>query len=321
MTFKGRNIKAFAFIFRPFSFFFHANIALKLIAGALPGGSDAENMIYSILRIFIMNQAADTIILFIVKQRLFPEKSFVRISIGGLAASGTYIIWLCFRHILAKLVWSISGIFLISILLIAIFQIQSLCLFLSAWNSTLICASVLGGVTYCIRKILPVDIPLPTMVSVAVSFTVCLLLLFSYIKKEQFYRVRNNNLYHVEIQRGERCVKSTGLYDSGNQLTSQLTGEGICVVTERLGEKLLEEEEKIHDSDKELFFGKNIYPIQYHCIAQNDGQMIGVMADQIIVSRNGKVYVNKKGMIGICKSKLSKDNRFSVLLPEDIFSG
>ena len=50
--------------------------------------------------------------------------------------------------------------------------------------------------------------------------------------------------YEVEIRRKDRTVFLQGMYDSGNRLESRWTGEGICVLSLKSAEGLLDEKER-----------------------------------------------------------------------------
>lgn len=140
-------------------------------------------------------------------------------------------------------------------------------------------------------------------------------------------------IYELEIQRKGKSICCPAIYDSGNLLVSQITGSGITVLEWEKGKGLFEQKEKeiiekyLYDvSDTASLkkaaemYGCGIYSISYCSVGKKQGYMPGIMADNITVRKAGEVLAAKKGMIGISAEKMSKDEKFSALLPEDIFS-
>ena len=122
-----------------------------------------------------------------------------------------------------------------------------------------------------------------------------------------------------------------GMYDSGNRLESRWTGEGICVLSLKSAEGLLDEKEKEMLAflvTQERFPWKimtenlwsGITPISYSSVGKEDGWMPGITADRIIVKKDGKVLADRKGMLGITARQIFRDAAATVLLPADIFS-
>ena len=66
-------------------------------------------------------------------------------------------------------------------------------------------------------------------------------------------------------------------------------------------------------------FQTGIYVLQYSTIGKKNAKMPGVMAEEIVVLKDGEVLTRTKGMLGISQEELSETKEFFVLLPNDIF--
>lgn len=274
----------------------------------------------ALLMEMLINQLADTMILFLVRQKQFPDKNIIRVMAGGFMASLTYMSWK--NTSVYCPVWGrfMLAVFLISMILAGVFQIRCPGQLFLVWYGVLFYVFVLGGTSLAVVRLSSSLFPLKRIISPALVFAVVFVRSVALPRRDGGGDQRAGNLYQVEIRRGVKRVRCSGLYDSGNLLKSRVTGEGICVIDEKRGQKLLTEEERDSLRRGGPLAQKNIYPVIYHSISEARGQMPGIVADEIIVSRMGKIFASKKGMVGIYPGKLAGDGRFSVLLPEDIFS-
>ena len=66
-------------------------------------------------------------------------------------------------------------------------------------------------------------------------------------------------------------------------------------------------------------FQTGIYVLQYSSVGKKNAKMPGVMAEEIVVLKDGEVLTRTKGMLGISQEKLSETKEFFVMLPNDIF--
>ena len=274
-----------------------------------------------LLKDFMVNQSADTLLLFLIRQRLFPELSPLRIYAGGFLASATYLAWTLLIRDRFRLMDALTALLIISLLLILVFRIRSLQIFFSAWSALLFYACLAGGAAYAARTLFFSRLPL-SMTVYGSLLSLCfagLLAGFRKAEEKTGHLKQRDHLYQLEIYRGGRHVRCTGLFDSGNQLTSLLTGEGICIITHSEGWKLLSREERLLCQRGESAPDRGIYDICYQSLTDSYGRMQGVLADRILVSRGGKVLVRKAGMVAICPGGLSATGRYKALLPADIF--
>ena len=169
-------------------------------------------------------------------------------------------------------------------------------------------------------------------------------------KKENATQISKTYTYEVRISRKGRKAVYKGIYDSGNLLVSQITGQGVCIIQKEQAAKLLltkekseieqiyiqfseEKEEKKREKngkkkqqiEQPLWrmwakqFQTGIYVLQYSTVGKKNAKMPGVMAEEIVVLKDGEVLTRTKGMLGISQEELSETKEFFVLLPNDIF--
>ena len=152
-------------------------------------------------------------------------------------------------------------------------------------------------------------------------------------KKEDGVKFFESNMYEIQITRKGKKIVCQAMYDSGNLLSSEITGQGVCILSQLQAKKLLLPKEweminKFYDTEMlEDFswktwakqFQSGIYILQYFTVGEKKAKMPGIMAEEIVVLKNKEVLVKTKGMLGISQEKLSEKSRFSVLLPADIF--
>lgn len=276
---------------------------------------------------FLFNQIADTLILYLLKRKKFPERNTAGVMLGGCSASLSFCFWKYFICEWGTWIRGPAAILFISAVIVLTFRIKSLFQLISSFIYVCLCTCMTGGAVIALRQIsksLSIFAGQSSAghlnslwVSLLVFAASWIYAVFSYDRKQSGKTTAD--YYQVEIHRGSVRVSCIGLYDSANLLTSQITGEGICVLDEKTGSRLLTREETVCDIMHADEIPTGLYPIRYHCVSEKEGTMKGILADRIIVKRAGKEYVHKKGMIGICKGSLSNDRRFEALLPEDIF--
>lgn len=287
---------------------------------------------------FVYNFLADYIVLFFVRKDLFPEIKLQRLLQNAFVFSLTYILWdnltanspYGFRVFLKWL--------LIYCLLCILFKIHSIKLFIKTVVIFFLYIFLLAGsVTFFLSFLKEQEIneektaykAMEIMIFCAVS----LALWKQKKKRENQEKTSAANLYEIQIVRKGKKIEGQAIYDSGNLLNSQITGQGVCILQKSQAKQLLlpEEWEKINKYYKteqtDVFNWKEwakqmqsgIYILQYSTVGKKKAKMPGIMAEEIVVLKNKEVLVKTKGMLGISQEELSEKNRFSVLLPADIF--
>lgn len=295
------------------------------------------NKIHPVIVQFFYNFTADYILLLLVTKDLFPEKKPMQIIKAAAVSAGSYIIWERITtggppYLKTFLKWGI-----IIFLLCYFFKIRSVRLFFKTTISLMLWMFLMGGSLSFFLNCIHIEQvkeekeackAVLLFLVIAVSF-----LLWRKQKNQKNHKKKSwENTYEVQILRNGKKVICRGIYDSGNLLTSQITGQGVCIVNQEEAMKLLsaKEQEKIvkfADELKEKIswktwarqFQSGIYILQYSSVGKEHAIMPGIMAEQIVVLKNKEVLAQTKGMLGIHTEKLSEKDTFSVLLPADIF--
>lgn len=295
------------------------------------------NKIHPIALQFFYNFVADSILLSLVKWDLFPEIKQRQVIKAAFSFSATYIIW---ESVVSEMPPHLSMFFkwgIIIFLLCHFFKIHSVKVFGKTIFSFMLWIFLIGGsLSFFLTgiHIESVNGEKAAYKALSVMFFMAGILFLWQIKKKREKKEQNAraNTYEVQIIRKEKEVKCLGIYDSGNLLSSQITGQGVCILEWQQAKKLLspEEEEYIirfFTESVEKFswkvwakqFQSGIYILQYSSMGKKNEKIPGILAEQIVVLKNEEVLVETKGMLGISPEKLSEQNKFSVLLPADIF--
>jgi sigma-E processing peptidase SpoIIGA len=281
-------------------------------------------MVIDLVVTFLMNAAADSLILLLVRRELFPRIPRPRIWKSGCISSITYILWCGLSPFLLRRLHIILAFGIVGVILAITFHIRKISMLLKAAGTVMLHLCTLGGCGMLVQRNtitgrLPLGWQLPLIFLPAAALTI--------LAQKRVTANAEGNLYDVEIRRNAKIICCQGLYDSGNLLVSRMTGSGISVLSFRQAEPLLDDREKVllqiweKQGDFSRLAGeKGIYPISFHTVGRREGCMPGILADEITVKKEGRVLAVRKGMLGISAETMSKEERFSVLLPEDIFS-
>ena len=274
--------------------------------------------IHPILLQVCYNFVADYIILFFIKRDLFPEKKQSQIIKAAAIFSMTYVIWEWTTTGMSPVTKEILKWCSILALICRFFKITSVSLFRKTITVFLCYLFLMGGsVTFfltCIQ-IDQVKAIKEAYKAIAVLFLSSGILLAYKRKQKQEKREEEarKNIYDIQISRKGKTITCRGFYDSGNLLTSRITGQGVCIITQEKAREILSWRMWAKQ------FQEGMYILQYSSVGKKNAKMPGVMAEQIVVLKNEEVLVKTKGMLGISSEKFVEQNTFSILLPADIF--
>ncbi|MCI6858557.1 MAG: sigma-E processing peptidase SpoIIGA [Eubacterium sp.] len=283
-------------------------------------------------QILFYNFFADYCILSLVRQNLFPQITRKRIVGGAAVLSLSYFLWKWCYPLFPGTLWKITGPVTVIVLLCLLFKIHSAGMFAKMMAVLFLYVFLIGGMEYYITVHIPLHVTQNwkgACVSLFVMGSVSAVLLAWGTEKGKEKRIRRN-LYDIKISRQGKWTLCRGLYDSGNLLQSRLTGRGVMVMQKKEAEKILTEEEKKIIND---FYGKEAFPwkemllhlqtgfytLSYVTVDHKNAQMPAFMADRIVVEKNGEVFADVRGMIGISKEDFFQKEDIAVLLPADIF--
>lgn len=307
---------------------------------------------------FLYNWAADYILLLFIKKDLYPEIKNRIVLIGASACSFSYILWEETAGRLPPYCRIILKWFLIFSILCILFKIRSVKKIGKTISLFLYYLFLMGGAVSfflsCIH-IKTVDGRKTAWKAMAVIwFSTGIIFLWKVKKKkENVNQMSQAYVYEVRISRKGKKAVYKGIYDSGNLLVSQITGQGVCVIQKEQAARLLlpkeeleieqfyiqfseekaEKEEKKREKNKKKKqqieqplwetwakqFQRGIYVLQYSTVGKKNAKMPGIMAEEIVVLKDGEVLTRTKGMLGISQEELSETKEFFILLPNDIF--
>lgn len=301
---------------------------------------------------FLYNFIADYILLFFVKRELYPEVKRKQVIKGALCCSATYSIW---DNIIERkipyckmfLKWII-----VLIILCYLFKIHSIQIFIKTIAVFLLYLFLMGGSLSFLLSCVNIESvneereAYEALIFMMISAGT--LILCKQMKKRKDIEIASqSNIYEVQILRKERKISCQAIYDSGNLLLSEITGQGVCIISQiQVEPLLLPEEKKIlenfrtenmtaveanrnkENKPKDVFswkewakqFQNGIYFLQYSTVGKKNARMPGIIAEEIVVLKDKEVLVKTKGMLGISQEEVSEKNKFSVLLPADIFA-
>ena len=310
---------------------------------------------YPFLFSFLYNWAADYILLLFVKKDLYPEIKNRTILIGASACSLSYILWEGTAGKLPPYCRIILKWFLIFSILYTLFKIRSVKKIGKTISLFLCYLFLMGGAVSfflsCIHIKTVGGRKTAWKAMAVIWFSAGVIFLWKMKKKkENATQISKTYTYEVRISRKGRKAVYKGIYDSGNLLVSQITGQGVCIIQKEQAAKLLlpkekseieqiyiqfseEKEEKKREKngkkkqqiEQPLWrmwakqFQTGIYVLQYSTVGKKNAKMPGVMAEEIVVLKDGEVLTRTKGMLGISQEELSETKEFFVLLPNDIF--
>lgn len=282
--------------------------------------------------LFFQNMIADYLILYLVRSELYPDIPLRRVAMGALLSSITYIFWYSLKAISGSGITILTACFFMNFVLLWTFRIRSVSLYGKTWGKAFVYTFLLGGAGLIFReRLMPEVISDCAWCWVFSGFMIAFTAVYAVLKRKRKRKSQiEEMIYDVEIQRHSRRVVCRGIYDSGNLLTSQITGRGICVIAWEDISGLLDETEMeiLKEWMREKDFSwevlmrnmkSGIYSIGYSSVGNENGRMPGVLADHIIVKKEEKVLVDFRGMLGISTQRISQNQRFTVILPADIF--
>ena len=194
--------------------------------------------------LFFTNWMIDYLILVLVKKDFFPGTGNRRVAVGAFLAAGTYLLWFVRAGSAPEAIRGAAAICLVGMILWWTFSVRSLRQFLQAACAALGYTCLMGGACYALRRF-PGSTVLPEGWTTAAGCAAVFLFSRSVGKRMKKEAVKQRECtYEVEIRRKDRTVFLQGMYDSGNRLESRWTGEGICVLSLKSAEGLLDEKEK-----------------------------------------------------------------------------
>lgn len=141
---------------------------------------------------------------------------------------------------------------------------------------------------------------------------------------------RRDIIYTVKIKIQDKEVEVKALLDTGNQLREPITGNSVIVVSKQklysvISKKILDNLENILGGDGKYLLSEieekyllKFRIIPFSSIGKQNGLMLGVKADRIIIEKEDSRTVKDNVIIGIFNQKLDKNDRYSALISLDL---
>lgn len=153
-----------------------------------------------------------------------------------------------------------------------------------------------GGVLEALNELYGLPVSAGTAVATGI--------LYQGFRRRSEQRGRDGSLVRVSITVGENRLWTTGLIDTGNQLTEPLTGRGVSILSPESAGALLQ---KGWEQERGMCL------IPYHTILGN-GWMKAVVADRMETVWNGQTVLTERPVLAISAKKLSLKAAYGILL-------
>lgn len=135
--------------------------------------------------------------------------------------------------------------------------------------------------------------------------------------------------YPVSIRFGEQVCRGEGFLDTGNGLRDPLTQRPIVVAEYALLKTCLPEDfkmalENIPDENERLeaismsTWANRMRLIPFSSIGKNNGLLIGVRCDEIVVNLGKRKLQHKNLVVGIYPHKLTREDDYQMLIPSEV---
>lgn len=294
--------------------------------------------------IFILNFFIDLILLFVLKLVNKKSSSLLRFlaaaAVGGLIAVFTGVFpWMnvVIRFLLMYIVASVIMIRICFGKLKATDLLkQTIVLYLITYfvggminsiyhytNLRILLANIGNGLVFS-------NIPLKHIVIV---FLIIMPLIFMFLRILQWYQKNAPDTYEVDLVLFDRCVRTTGLMDTGNCLYDPIHHRPVMVMEDSLLKELLTPEFYTDFEKAKSYIEGNNYDmnewnvskehilrlrfIPYQTVG-NSGVLIGINLDKVMIHTGKETVCNEKVTAAISNQLLSTKNKYQLILHKEL---
>lgn len=138
--------------------------------------------------------------------------------------------------------------------------------------------------------------------------------------------------FNVELTFGDNHCNGAGFLDTGNSLKDPLTSKPVIVAEYGLIKNCLPPEfqraVEFNDNEAAMLEGlmqstwaARLRVIPFTSIGKKNGMMVGVRADQVVVTVGSQPVFHRNAVIGIYKERLSPEGTFQLLIPAEMVEG
>lgn len=152
------------------------------------------------------------------------------------------------------------------------------------------------------------------------------------VVKTKFHQ--KDMLYEIQIKIQEKTVKAKAMLDTGNLLKDPISGMPVVIVEKKLlypllPVKLLDNIDKFLGGDAENLLDEieekemltRFRMIPFSSVGKQNGLMLGVKADKVLVQKEEGEDEIQNVIIGIFSQTLSKNGNYSALIGLDLLEG
>lgn len=294
--------------------------------------------------VFLINFFMDTFILFgtsvIVKKRV---NKFITI-IGGLTGSMLYCL-LMFYPKLKPFYNTFTSMIVISIPILFVFSPKSIKEFLKIFAILNILAFCMGGICTALFYYSNAGNYIGELLTYSFNDFSIKLLLFSCIgayitiKIIRFTinnkMIKKQHIVELTIYNNDKNIKINALIDTGNTLKEPITNKDAIVVEFSAIKEFLPDEIKLlfyekNENDilkiyetleilEDYNFKKNFMLIPFKSVGNENGNLISIKVDKVLIYDNNKKYLIDDVYIAIINFNLTQNDDFKALINPSIF--
>lgn len=138
-----------------------------------------------------------------------------------------------------------------------------------------------------------------------------------------------NNICSIEILFNNNRCELKALVDTGNFLKEPITGKSVIIVEKSklknvISDNILENLNKIlngYDINISNEYLSKLKILPFKSLGKENGILLGIQVNKIIVSLNENQYEKVNAIIGIYDGLLSKNQTYSALVSQDMLEG
>lgn len=294
--------------------------------------------------IFLVNFIMDMIILIILKKLLKLKSTVLRIICAGATGGiGACIIAIAnFNSIILKFI--LMYIVISSLMLIIAFTYRDFKNLLKSIFMLYVITFFLGGILNSLYYHFNIGFYFSELIrgklydnrnvkyylySALFTFVIVKILIFFY----QYTKTELKNIYEVEIIMEDKKLTGFGLLDTGNDLREPLTNKPVIIgeyefIKEIIPDCLKEiivsynkQENNLESSGKNKLYTElkdkymvKIKIIPYHSIGKKNGNLIGIIFDEVNIKIENNVVSNKRVIVAIHLDELSTKEEYQFIL-------
>lgn len=155
--------------------------------------------------------------------------------------------------------------------------------------------------------------------------------LFFCLRRSMNRAAQRTQLVHLRITCDGRTDYLQGLLDTGNTLTATTRSTPVIVacytaVPAILGNlreypDICEEGEWIRAiGTEEALWRMNYVLVPYRTVAEQDGILIGIRADEVVIEADGRTYHTNDAILALTKRQLSDSRAYSAIVPSRLLN-